>query len=146
VSQWKNPTNHSNGDACLVDKDVRANAEIEQANHLYHLVLKMSQDWDSVDVVKAQLIIAYAQDAVESFGRTNHEKKVELSTIIDRAEQIVPPDSIESLRKRAERLFLQILFPRNRRLRNALLVTVALFVIGSIVVTSVVTIWSLFSG
>jgi hypothetical protein len=144
MSHPESPTNHFKDDASLADNEASANAEIEQANHLYSQVIKMSREWDSVDVVKAQLIISYAQDAVESFARTNHEKKVELNTIIERAEQVVPPDSIESLKKRAERFVLKIVYPRNRRFRNALLVTVGLFLLISIVGTSLVTIRSLF--
>lgn len=81
--------------------------KIERANNLYSLVITMSQDWQSVDAAKAKLIIEYAKDAIELFGKTNQEKKVELRKIVEEAEHIVPPDSVDSLKKRAERLALK---------------------------------------
>lgn len=81
--------------------------KIERANNLYSLVITMSQDWQSVDAAKAKLIIEYAKDAIELFGKTNQEKKVELRKIVEEAEHIVHPDSVDSLKKRAERLALK---------------------------------------
>ncbi len=144
MSNLEEPKTQPKDTLSLTHPDATAEAEIEQANHLYSQVLKMSEDWESVDEVKAKLIVVYANDAVELYGRTNHEKKVELNRIIEQAEQIVPPDSIENLMKRAERFVLEIVFPRNRKLRNALLITIGSLIVISIIGTSLITITSLF--
>src|SRR5215213_533521 len=110
--------------------------KIKQATDLYSQVIAMSQNWRLVDEVKARLIIEYAKDATELFGTTNQEKKVELKRIIEKAEQIVPPDSVDSLKKRSQKLVLKRIYPKNRRLRNVLLMAIGTITITFILLPS----------
>ena len=105
---------------------------IKHADYLYVQVLELCQDWRSVDLEKARLIIERATDAIASFGKTNHEKKVQLKEIIEKAEQVIPPDSIESLKKRAEKFILKFIYPKSRRLRNVLVAGVGAILFLSI--------------
>ncbi len=109
-----------------------ANRKLEQANTLYLQVMQMAQDWKNIDVPKAQLIIEYSKDAIESFGSTNQEKKIELKRIMENAEQVIPPDSIDSFKKRAEKIILKVIYPKKPKLRNALLVILGLAIFLSI--------------
>lgn len=109
-------------------------SEIEQADKLYSLVMTMGAEWGSVNDVKAQLIEEYAKDAIELFGKTNHEKRVELKRLIEKCEDITPPESFESLKKRAERAFLRIAYPRNQALRNTLFAAILSVTLLSLVV------------
>jgi len=109
--------------------------KIKQAINLYSQVIVMSQNWQSVDEVKARLIVEYAKDATELFGTTNQEKKVELNRIAERAGQVVPPDSVDSLRKRSEKLVLQLLYPKNGMLRNGLLMAIGAIIIAPILLS-----------
>jgi hypothetical protein len=103
---------------------------IATANDLYVQVKAMSSELQFADEVKVQLIIEYAKDAIELYGATNQERKVELRQIVDRAEQIVSPDSIDSVKKRAERLILRFIYPRRPIIRNIVLVTIGIALVA----------------
>jgi hypothetical protein len=112
--------------------------KIAAANDLFTQVRAMSDELEDADEVKAQLILEYAKDAIELYGATNQERKVELRRLIERVERIVSPDSIDSLKKRAERVVLKFVYPRRPILRNTLLVTigVALLIVAIVPVTA----------
>lgn len=103
----------------------------EAGDKLYRQVLSLSNDWDTVDEAKAQLIIEYANDAIEAFGKTNQDKKVELRKLADRAEQIISPASIDTFKKRAERLILRFIYPKSTKLRNGVLTIAGIILILS---------------
>lgn len=113
-----------NGVAHIKDKTT------ETANDLYGRVKAMAKDLASADEVKAQLIIEYAKDAIDLFGKGNQERKVELRLIIEQAERTISPDSIDTLKKRAEKVVLRLIYPRNPKLRNVLLLGIGAFFIG----------------
>ena len=117
---------------------------IKHANYLYVQVSELCQDWRSVDLVKARLIVERATDAIASFGKTNHEKKVQLKEIIEKAEQVIPPDSIDGLKKRAEKFILKIIYPKSRRLRNVLVASIGAILFLSIGGTTLLAIRSFF--
>ena len=91
----------------------------------------MAKDLPRADEVKAQLIIEYAKDAIDLFGKGNQERKVELRLIIEQAERTISPDSIDSLKKRAEKVLLRLIYPRKPILRNMLMVGIAVIIIGA---------------
>lgn len=99
-------------------------ANIDQADKLYSLVVSMITDWNSVNDVKAEIIKEYATDAIALFGKTNQEKKVELRRVAEKCEEIISPESFDSLKKRAEKALLRIVYPRNPALRNILFVSI----------------------
>jgi hypothetical protein len=104
---------------------------LSYANDLYSKVMLMCQDWHLVDEAKAQLIIEYAQDALKAFGDTNQEKKVQLKEILNKVEPLVSPDSIDTLKKRLQRIILRSIYPKNKHLRNVLLITfVMIWIVG----------------
>jgi hypothetical protein len=83
----------------------------------------------SLDVETARLLIEKADDAIREFGNTNQEKKVQLRKWKDDAELVLPPQTIDDLRKRAEGQILKKSYPKSARTRNILLVLVGAGVI-----------------
>lgn len=85
---------------------------------------------------KAKLLIEKADDAIKEFGNTNQERKVQLRKWKAQAELVLPPSTIDDLRKRAEGELLKRSYPRNPVLRKLLLAGVALTVIvlGALVI------------
>jgi hypothetical protein len=110
----------------LTNDDSADARRIEYANDLYHKVVGLCQDWDAVDESKARLIVEYASDALKAFGDTNQEKKVELKAVLERAEQLISPDSIDSFKRRSEKAVLKELYPRNKKLRRTVLIFLGL--------------------
>lgn len=110
----------------LSDRDSTNSPAVKYANNLYSTVVLMCKDWRTVDEAKARLIIEYVKDALKAFGDTNQEKKVELKEIFHRAESIASPDSIDSLKKRLERLFLKGIYPKNKKLRDIFFIAIGL--------------------
>jgi hypothetical protein len=113
------------------EKESKKPEDEEAGNKLYDQVLSLSKTWEAVDEAKAQLIVEYAKDAIELFGKTNQDKKVELRRLSDRAEQIISPDSIDTFRKRSEKFFLRLVYPKSPRLRNAVLAIAGLAIVLS---------------
>src|ERR1044071_1185001 len=97
---------------------------LAEGDKLYSQVVTMISDWKSVNDVKAELIKEYANDAIALLGNTNQEKKVELRRVVEKCDEIISPESFDSLKKQAEKAFLRIVYPRNRALRNMLFVAV----------------------
>jgi hypothetical protein len=96
------------------------------ANQLYEKAKSLSQN---LDEHTAKLIIESVDDAIKEFGTTNQDKKVELRRIKAEAEKILPPDTIESLRKRAEGDLLQKVYPKQRTFRRVLLFVIAITIL-----------------
>lgn len=99
------------------------------AEDLYSKVKKLYGDGNDLDEDKARHIIEYADDAIKEFGNTNQKKKVQLRKWKAQAEAILPPSTIEELRKRAEGELLKRTFPQNMALRATLYALVALLVL-----------------
>ncbi|MFL6335305.1 MAG: hypothetical protein ACJ754_18490 [Pyrinomonadaceae bacterium] len=99
------------------------------AEDLYSKAKDLYGDGNDIDEDKARRIIEYADDAIREFGNTNQEKKVELRRWKTEAEAVLPPGTLEELRKRAEGELLKRSFPRNKLPRIVLLALVALIVI-----------------
>jgi hypothetical protein len=117
-----------------VDEDSSENQpvikeDLIHANQLYDKVKSLIQNSQALDEDAARIIIESADDAIEEFGSTNQEKKVELREWKGQAELVLPPGTIEELRKRAEGEFLKKSYPRNVILRNILLATIILVLI-----------------
>jgi hypothetical protein len=101
-------------------KEVKPKEE-QPATILYVQVAAMSRALDTWDEAKARLVIEYANDAMALFGKTHQRNKVELKRIIEEAEKIISPDSIETLKKRAEKAILRVIYPKQPGLRDVLL-------------------------
>ena len=108
------------------DNGLTDSQKLEYASALHSKVVDLAQDWRKVDEPKARLIIECVQDALNAFGETNQEKRIELKEIREKAENIVSPDSIDSLKRRSERVFLKNFYPKNKKLRNTLLIGITL--------------------
>lgn len=121
--------------------EVTSNKDIARANDLFVQVMAMSQNWDAVDEIAARRINEYAKDAIELYGKTNQDKKIELKRIIEEAEQIIPPDSLDIWKKRAEKVVLRLL-PKSSRKRKILLTIGGLFIVTSFIAPIFSTIWS----
>jgi hypothetical protein len=115
----------------------------ESANKLYDQVVNLTKDWDAVDEVKAQLIIEYAKDAIEDFGKTNQDKKVELRRLIDKAEHVTSPDSIDTFKKRAEKTVLRFVYPKNLKLRNTTLLIIGILTLAVLILPFLLGSWNL---
>lgn len=99
-----------------IHKDNLVNAE-----QLYERVKSLYQNTNPLDQDNAKLIVELAEDAIKEFAHTNQDKKVELRNWKEQAELVLPPQTVEELRKRAEGHALQNFYPKNPRLRIALL-------------------------
>lgn len=104
---------------------------LQHAEHLYQKVKSLYQDTKPLDENTARIIVESADDAIKEFGNTNQEKKAELRQIKERAEEFLPPKTLEELRKRAEGKALKTLHPKNSVLRNALYAVIVLIIIAS---------------
>jgi len=102
------------------------------ANELYQKVKRLIHETKSLDEKTATLIVELADDAIKEFGNTNQEKKVELRQIRTRAESVLPPETLEELRKRAEGRYLRSFYPKSPVLRWLLLGIIGLGVMVSI--------------
>ncbi|HVS83297.1 MAG TPA: hypothetical protein VHE60_16335 [Pyrinomonadaceae bacterium] len=113
----------------VVEQPADAIDEESNANRLHDKVKSLIQNSEQLDEAKARIIVESADDAIKEFGSTNQEKKVELRKWKAQAELVLPPGTIEELRKRAEGELLKKAYPRNVILRNILLTIVILAVI-----------------
>jgi hypothetical protein len=111
------------------------------ANKLYDQVISMSKDWETVDEVKAKLIIEYSKDAIDEFGKTNQDKKVELRKIIEKAEHVISPDSIDTFKKRAEKSVLKFVYPKNKKLRNIMLLLLGIIILLALILPFILGAW-----
>jgi hypothetical protein len=99
------------------------------AEQLYNKVKELIQNTKPLNEYTARIIVESSDDAIKEFGNTNQEKKVELRQWKAQAELVLPPSTIEELRKRAEGELIKRSYPKNAILRNVLLALVVLFVI-----------------
>lgn len=101
------------------------------ANQLYDKVKRLAHNITQLDRDNARLVVELADDAIKEYGNTNQEKKVELRQWKSQAELVLPPATVEELRKRAEGQLLKKSYPRHKSLRNLLLAAAATLVIVS---------------
>jgi hypothetical protein len=99
---------------------------ITHAHHLYEQAKILVST--PLDRNKAKLVVELVDDAIKEFGITNQEKKVELRTMREMAEEVLPPKTIEELRKRAEGHTLEKMYPKGRTTRRALYLIVMVIV------------------
>jgi hypothetical protein len=104
-------------------------ANIIYASKLYEQAKDLTQDRENIDEATARKIIELIDDAIKEFGTTNHDKKAELRKLRPELEKVLPPDTVEALRKRAEGHLLQVAYPKHKLLRNTLLWVVSIAVI-----------------
>lgn len=97
---------------------------------LYERVKSLYQNTNPLDKDTARHIIELADDAIKEFGSTNQEKKVELRQWKAQAELVLPPATVEELRKRAEGQLLKKSYPQNVILRKTLLWIIVLVIFG----------------
>jgi hypothetical protein len=119
------------------DDQTTVKDSLTHAGRLYDKAKGLIEDTQPLDQETARLIVELADDAIKDFGTTNHEKKVELRRWKAQAELVLPPSTIEELRKRAEGQLLKRSYPKKVVLRNAMLALVAL----GIVIFSLVALW-----
>lgn len=100
-----------------------------RAYQLYEEAQKLADK--PLNVETAKLLIEKADDAIREFGNTDQERKVQLREWKQKAEMVLPPTTIQDLRKRAEGQILKNSYPKNVILRNLVLVVVGLTVILS---------------
>jgi hypothetical protein len=115
--------------------------DIHRARRLFQQAKTMSNDLLSIDEAKAQLILEYARDAIDLYGKSHQKEKVELRRVIEQVERALPPDSMDTLRKRAEKLFLRLVYPRNARLRNTVLFIIGLATVVSLAAPLATKLW-----
>lgn len=89
----------------------------------------MSAQTRPLDVKTAKLIVETARDAIKEFGQTNQAKKVELQEIIEKAEDVLPPATVDELRKKYEGKVFRTIHPKGPRLRKFFYLMVALLVL-----------------
>jgi hypothetical protein len=99
----------------------RAEALFEEAKALTKDGLKNAD--------QAKLLIEKAEDAIKEFGNTNQDKKLELKKWKEMAALVIPPSTLEDLKKRSEGEFLSKVYPKSPALRNTLFGIVILILI-----------------
>jgi hypothetical protein len=102
---------------------------IKHALELYEKARALHRHAQPLDERLARMIIESANDAVQEFGSTNQEKKVELRRIAEEAGKVLPPASFEDMRKRAEGEILQRAYPRTHVWRNVFIGIVVVIVL-----------------
>lgn len=108
-----------------------SNKGITLAEQLYDKAKGLFQNTKPLDEYTARILVEYADDAVKEFGNTNQEKKVELRSIKEKAEEVLPPKTVEELRKRAEGKAIEKVYPKNKRLRNIVLIVIIIVTVIS---------------
>jgi hypothetical protein len=102
----------------------RHSAEPSPAEKLYQRVKDLTAGGIPTDETAAGLIVELIDDAIKEFGSTNQDKKIELRIIKEQIQEILPPKTVDELRKRAEGHILKRTFPRNRIACNVVLLIV----------------------
>jgi hypothetical protein len=111
------------------DKKPKLEIGLEYAHSLYGKVKDLIDSSPNLDEAKARIIVEAADDAIKEFGSKHQEEKIHLKDWKRRAERVLPPETIEELRKRAEGSLLRGIFPRNKWLRTPFIFLVALIVL-----------------
>jgi hypothetical protein len=114
------------------DKNLASNdATFLRANELYLKVKGLFENTNFLDKTAAKLIIELADDAIKEFGNTNQDKKVELRSIKEKAEEVLPPKTVKELRERAEGIALGRGYPKNKLIRNWIYAIIIILIIIS---------------
>lgn len=114
---------------------------LEHANGLYEKAKRLIHETERLDQNTAKIIVESADDAIKEFGTTNQEKKVELKGWKKEAESVLPPDTIEELRKRAEAKLIGKTYPGSEPRRNFVLWVIGIGVVAVILIS---VYWTLF--
>lgn len=101
----------SNGKESLDISAERAERLYKEIRASYHETATMSRE-------KARLILEKIEDAIKEFGNTNQEKKVELRDIKGQLEDILPPETVDSLKARATKKLFQRIYPKHSKGRS----------------------------
>lgn len=101
-------------------------AKFLHAIELYERVKTLIQTTDPLDQQTARLVVETSDDAIEEFGNTNQDKKLELRKWKAEAEAVLPPLTIAELKDRAEAQILAKGYPTRKLPRKILL-----YVIGA---------------
>jgi hypothetical protein len=110
------------------ENESTSQTNLDSAQELYEKA-KSRFDEENLDEKTAILIVTLADDALLLFGPTNQEKKVELKLLKKKAESVLPPETLEELRKRAESRTLKELYPRRQSRQRVVLRIVSLILI-----------------
>jgi hypothetical protein len=112
------------------EKESAKGASLLSANQLYDKVKGYIENTKPLDEHTARIIVESVDDAIKEYGNSNQEKKVDLRKWKAEAELVLPPSTIEELKKRAEGQFLRKSYPRNRLLRNSLFIAIIVTAVG----------------
>ncbi len=113
---------------------------LTHANQLYDKVKNLIQKSTALNENDARIIVESADDAIREFGNTKQEKKVELRKWKAEAEMVLPPNTLEALRNRAEERFLKKSYPKSKAMRSILLT----LVIGIVIVLGLLSLKKIF--
>ena len=114
------------------ENESTAQTDLDRAHEFYGKA-KSLFDEENLDEKTARLIVEFADDALLLFGPTNQEKKVELRLLKKQAENVLPPETVEELKKRAETRSLKALYPRRPSRQKVVLRIVSLIlIVGSV--------------
>ncbi len=112
------------------EKNIEAE-NILQADILYGKIQKLNEDWNSPDASEAKLIKEYAVDAIKLYGETNQKKKLELKAIVEKTEEVIPPENLKQLKDKSEKYGLQKIYSwlpfRKNFLYIVILIVLAVF-------------------
>jgi tetratricopeptide (TPR) repeat protein len=99
---------------------------IDEAFVLYRRIIDLCEANKTLDAASAHWVIRAADDADKLFGTTHQEERVELERLKKRAELVVVPGDFNEARKRSEGFLLDWLWPRNPRVKTALLLVIGI--------------------
>lgn len=116
--------------------------KIKHALELYEKARSLHRHAQPLDERLARMVIESANDAIEEFGSTNQDKKVELRRIAEEAVRVLPPATFEDMRKRAEGEILQKAYPRTHVRRNVFIAVVAAAVLIYFIAPIFSLLWS----
>jgi hypothetical protein len=111
------------------NKKPQFEAGLEHAHFLYEKAKTLIDRSLNLDETTARVIVETVDDAIKEFGSKHQEKKIELKEWRRRAELVLPPETLEELRKRAESGFFKRFFPQNSRLRAVFIVIVFVIIV-----------------
>jgi len=118
----------------LGKKQSTKSSSSERGERLYNEVLNSYQHLGDLDEKRAAEVIESIDDALSEFGTTNQNKKAELKRIRRDVEAVLPPATVEDLKKRAQAYLLAKGFPRRQWLQRLLLIAVGLAVLSSLII------------
>jgi len=112
--------------ALATDTDTKSSGD-----QLYRRIMDLRQDKAPLDETNATLIIELIDDAIHEYGNTNQERKVTLRQLRKECEQVLPPATIEELKRRAEGHFLKKAYPKNQAVRFLVYAVILVVIAGS---------------